>query len=343
MATAPDEIDHLSDKLQGLTLNEVRPLTQQRLGRGSYGKVYAVNYRGVTYAAKEIHSILLEDEDTGNLRENFERECIRCSELTHPNIVRLIGVYYPSRVSLPVMVMELMDESLTKYVEKPNISLKRKISILYDVAEGLTYLHTRNPPVIHRDLSPNNILLKNMPLLSVAKIADLGVAKGIDVDSWSAMKYLSKAPGTLPFMPPEALVDKPKYGLSLDIFSFGGVMLFTVTTQWPMLKAPTEFDPVTRQIRGLSEVERRKEYIDKLTGEAEVLRPLVEACLDNDPAMRPPISHLSEKIKPLKVCNVCCEYCHKELLHVKWQIVVRDLNPLANNYRFLVFCHPPTW
>ena len=303
MAEAPDETEDLSDKLMGLTLNEVRPLTQ-RLGRGSYGKVYAVEYRGVTCAAKEIHSILLEDEDTGKLRENFERECIRSSELTHPNIVRLIGVYYPSRVSLPVMVMELMDESLTKYVEKPNISLKRKISILHDVVEGLTYLHTRTPPVIHRDLSPNNILLKNTPLLPVAKIADLGVAKGIDVDSWSAMKYLSQAPGTLPFMPPEALVNKPKYGLSLDVFSFGGVMLFTISEQWPEPKAQAEFDPVTRQTKGLNEVERRKEYLDKLKGEAEVLRPLVEACLDNDPARRPPITHLSEKIK-LKVCGVC--------------------------------------
>jgi len=63
-------------------------------------------------------------------------------------VLHLMGVYYPSRVSLPVMVMELMDESLTKYVEKSNINLKGKISILHDVAEGLTYLHTRNPPVL---------------------------------------------------------------------------------------------------------------------------------------------------------------------------------------------------
>ena len=67
MAEAPEKIEDLSDKLMGLTLNEVRPLTQ-RLGRGAYGKVYAVEYRGVVCDAKEIHSILLEDEDTGKLR-----------------------------------------------------------------------------------------------------------------------------------------------------------------------------------------------------------------------------------------------------------------------------------
>ena len=66
--------------------------------------------------------------------------------------------------------------------------------------------------------------------------------------------------------------------------------------------APTKYDPVTRQVTGFSEVERRQEYLDKMTGEAEVLRPLVEACLDNDPLKRPSILDLSKKIKPLKVC-----------------------------------------
>ena len=85
------------------------------------------------------------------------------------------------------------------------------MSILHDVAEGLSYLHSRNPPVIHRDLSPNNILLKHLPLLPVAKIADLGVAKVINVDDTKSKQYLTKAPGTVHFMPPEALEDDPQY------------------------------------------------------------------------------------------------------------------------------------
>ena len=107
-------------------------------------------------------------------------------------------------------------------------------------------------------------------------------------------------------------------------------MLHTVNQKWPTPKPPTEFDPVTRQIKGLNEVERRKEYLDKLTGEAEVLRPLVEACLDNDPAMRPPITHLSEKIKPLKVCVCVCVVwlmCDVKLFHII---------PLSNSYKSLV-------
>ena len=200
-----------------------------------------------------------------------------------------------------VMIMELMDESLTTYAEKPNISLKRRMSILHDVAEGLTYLHSSDPTIIHRDLSPNNILLKHLPLLPIAKIGDLGVAKIIDVDDTKSKEYLTKQPGTVHFMPPEALEDKPQYDTSLDVFSYGGITHYTVNGKWPKPTALTKFDPVTRQAKAYTEVERRQEHLDKMTGEAEVLRPLVEACLDNDPVKRPSIVELSEKIKSLKV------------------------------------------
>ena len=217
-------------------------------------------------------------------------------------------MYHPPQQLLPVMIMELMDESLTTYAEKPNISFKRRMSILHDIAEGLSYLHSRNPPVIHRDLSPNNVLLKHLPLLSVAKIADLGVAKIVNVDDKSSKNYQSKVPGTMHFMPPEAFEDKPQYGTSLDVFSYGGITLHTINGVWPKPTALTEYDPVTHLVRGFSEVERRQEHLDKMTGEAEVLRLLVEACLHNDPVKRPSIVELSEKIKPLKVW-LCHSYC----------------------------------
>ena len=103
-------------------------------------------------------------------------------------------------------------------------------------------------------------------------------------------------------MPPETFVEKPQYGISLDVFSYGGIMLHTVNGKWPTPTPLTDFDPVTRQVIGFSEVDRRQEHLDKMRGEAEVLRPLVEACLDNDPVKRPSILELPKKIRPLKVC-----------------------------------------
>ena len=136
------------------------------------------------------------------------------------------------------MIMVLMDESLTTYAEKPNINFKGRMSILHNVAERLTHLHTPDPPVIHRDLSPNNILLKYLPLLPVAKIGDLGVAKIINVDDTKSKEYLTKQPGTVlvHFMSPEALEDKPQY----SSYFLRSVFLwwnYTLHCHWEMAKA----------------------------------------------------------------------------------------------------------
>ena len=281
----------------------------EELGRGAYGRVFKAQYRGSVCAAKEVHSTLIQTDpaERRRLQDSFQRECDQCSKLNHPNVVHFIGTYHPPQQLFPVLIMELMDESLTTYAEKQNISFKRRMSVLYDVAEGLSYLHSRNPPVIHRDLSPNNVLLKHLPVLLVAKIADLGVAKILNFDDINAKNYQTKVPGTVDFMPPEAFAEKPQYNISLDVFSYGGITLYTVSGKWPKPTVMAKFDPVTRQAKAFTEVERRQEHLDKMRGEAEMLRPLVEACLDNDPVKRPSIVELSEKIKPLKVC-LCLVY-----------------------------------
>ena len=307
MASAPKEVEDISETLKQLTLSGVNPEGRE-LGRGAYGKVYTVKYRGAVYAAKEIHALLLETagvEGVRTLRENFIRECSHCSKLNHVNVVRLVGIYYTSKESLPVMVMELMDASLTAYATQPGVSLKRKLSILHDVAEGLSYLHSHS--IIHRDLSPNNVLIKYSgvdQVPPVAKIADLGVAKMVQVDSMRTKTRLTQLPGTVDYMPPESFEDNARYHTSLDVFSYGGVMLYTVTGKWPTPIPQVKRDPITNELKALSEVERRQQYLDEVTGEAEVLTPLMKDCLNNDPTMRPSMLKLSCKIKPLKVCVI---------------------------------------
>ena len=112
--------------------------------------------------------------------------------------------------------MELMDTGLTSFIAKnqSKITVKTKLSILHDVSLGLSYLHGRRPAVIHRDLSSNNVLLTSH---LVAKISDLGMAKMIRADSKQTKSRLTTAPGTLHFMPPEALEEEdPVYGTGLQ-------------------------------------------------------------------------------------------------------------------------------
>ena len=291
----PDLID--------VTLKGVVPLNKV-IGRGSYAKVFTVKYGGIVCAAKQIHSILIEGcnnrEEEQKIKDNFVRECLCSSSIRHPNIVQFLGVYYPSDQSiLPVMVMELMNASLTSFVESnnSNIAFSTKVSILYDVSLGLSFLHNCRPSIVHHDLAPNNIMLTSQ---LVAKIGDLGIARIMQTES---EKTRTQMPGTRHFMPPEALDEiNPMYGTPVDVFSFGGIVLYVLTEEWPTPSNVVMRDPVTNKLVALNEVERRQQYLDKMTGKSVQLSKMVEQCLNNEPDKRPPIQELlSTIIGPLQV------------------------------------------
>ena len=273
------------------------------LGSGSYGLVQTVSYRGSICAAKYLHSALIEhagQQERKRIIENFLHECERCKNIRHPNVVEFYGVYCPPEYSckiqeipahIPVMIMELMDRNLDAYIMDngpTDIALKVKWSILFDVAKGLSYLHQLDSPMIHRDLTPTNILLRPDPSkdnLWIAKIADLGISKVIEADS--SLRY-SRIPGCPAFMPPEALTEKPYYTTSLDVFSFGGVMIFVATHEWPSVSADSN--------SSVSEVERRRGYLDRMVEGMKKVRPLIEACLNNDPMKRPKMEDVLNKV-----------------------------------------------
>ena len=307
-----------SDRLQDLYLTGVRR-NGKDIGVGAYGKVFEVECFGTVYAAKEIHSILVQGvrrEEFETTKKVFLTECIRSSSLAHPNIVLFLGVYNPGGQSLlPVLVMERMQESLTSVVEKyPNIPMYVKLSMLLDVSRGLWYLHGHHPPIVHRDLSPNNVLLTSQ---FVAKISDLGVAKVIQADS---KKTKTRAPGTVDFMPPEALLETPEYGPPLDVFSYGGVILHVVNQEWPKPLHYVMTDHKTRRLVALSEVQRRQEHIDKMARAPADLQSLVKQCLDNDSAVRTSISDVSEKMKRMKEVE-SVRYPHVNMNPITWQQV----------------------
>ena len=306
-----------SDRLQHLYLTGVKP-TGKDIGFGAYGRVFEVECFGTVHAAKEIHPILIQgvrQEEFEATKKAFLTECAQSSALGHQNVVRVLGVYNPGGQSLlPALVMERMQESLTSVVEKyHNIPTYVKLSMLLDVSRGLWYLHGHRLPIVHRDLSPNNVLLSSQ---FVAKISDLGVAKVIQADS---KKTKTRVPGTVDFMPPEALLKTPEYGPPLDIFSYGGVILHVVNQEWPEPLHYVMTDPKTGKMLALSEVERRQQHMEKMTGTPADLRPLVEQCLDNQPSRRPPISNVSERMKMMKeVENL--RHPHVSMDPITWQV-----------------------
>ena len=133
-------------------------------------------------------------------------------------------------------------------------------------------------------MSSNNILIsKGME----GKIGDLGTIRL--VDSATKQSKMTIAPGTVDFMPPEALAagENIMYDRELDVFSFGCLMLHTLSNQWPTPSEPVITNPVTFEMKAKSEAERRSNYFVKIDKrKADVLVPIINSCLHNIPKNR---------------------------------------------------------
>ena len=152
------------------------------------------------------------------------------------------------------------------------------------------YLHSRDPAIAHRDLTARNILLD---LGLTAKIADLGVARMVNLRPGQVAATMTRAPGNIIYMPPEAVEEEgaARYNTAIDMFSFGNVALFTLTQVFMKnIKPATFHDPTTRMIVGRSEIERREEYIQLMYHDLSQQHPLVQMtlnCLEYLPKDRP--------------------------------------------------------
>ena len=208
-----------------------------------------------------------------------------------------IGIYYPMRnmQRLPVIIMQKMDFNLTNLVKNhSDLAFNKIATILNDACLGLKYLHSRDPPIVHRDLTPNNILLCSH---FRAKITDLGVARMLQVNG---TKTMTQVPGTPDFMPPETLSDNPVYDLAVDIFALGGVILYTTTRQWPTPSSWIHFDPNTGEKSNLTELQRRQQYMDRMPSTFAGFKPLVISCLDDNPKHRPAVTKVLMEIEKVK-------------------------------------------
>ena len=267
------------------------------LGTGSYATVQELEYVGLKCAGKKIHDVLsMAGSKSGNyIISRFQEECKILSELRHPNIVQFLGVHFQSREGLPLLVMEFLPMNLTSIIEKYGI-LQNEISfsILHDVALGLHYLHSQASPIIHRDLTSNNILLtSNM----TAKISDLGMAKVLDLNPLQISR-MTQNPGTPAYMPPEVMVAEPLYGVSVDEFSYGILMIHTLSGKWP---EPQIGKTITegKNLVGVSEADRRMIFLEAV-GDGHPLMPLIKKCIQDNPKERAHTSEIIQEVSKVK-------------------------------------------
>ena len=284
----------------------------QTLGIGSYGAVCKAKCDDLVCAAKIIHPTLYDPMAQLQIspqREHrlpmrrFEQECEFLSATRHPNIVLYLGMHRDEDTGLPVLLMELMDDSLTHYLESSTqpIPYHIQVNICHDIALALSFLHANK--IVHRDLSSNNVLLRGNIL---AKVTDFGMARLGDINPQATRFTSTMCPGTDVYMPPEAVKDKPVYTEKMDCFSFGVVTLQILTRLFP--KPGDRMQEVELNHPGLPqgtvmirtpEISRRQDHIDKVAPNYPLL-PVALDCLKDDDSQRPSAEQLCERTASLK-------------------------------------------
>ena len=198
--------------------------------------------------------------------------------------------------------MELMDESLTSFLERPPnpppLPLHVQLDIAHDVSQALSHLHRHE--VLHRDLSSNNVLLIGT---CRAKVTDFGMAKLLGSDPHLTPTY---CPGTNGYMSPEALTDPPEYSEKLDVFSCGVLLVQLVTRKFPN-PGPRTYtiqvnDPRVSKGRVLVEVpelDRRREHLDLVPPTHPLLQVALD-CIKDKEDDRPTSEQLCSRLVALK-------------------------------------------
>ncbi|XP_023160305.2 cyclin-dependent kinase 1-like [Drosophila hydei] len=214
---------------------------QEKIGEGSYGVVYKALNRltGQLVALKNIRHNAGEE----GMPSTAIREISLLKELKHPNIVRLHDVVMVD--SSIYLILEYLSMDLRQYINTlpanqlmdPNLLS----SYLFQVTSAILYCHRRR--VMHRDLTPQNLLIDQFGRV---KVADFGLGCYFQVP----MRTLTHEVVTLWYRAPEILMGCPRYACPVDIWSIGCIF-FEMATRKTLFQGDSEIDQLFRIFRML--------------------------------------------------------------------------------------------
>ena len=283
----------MAERQRGFSYHKVVLYKSQSLGSGSYGQVCKAQCDGLPCAAKVVYPTLFDMHDPGtasNLRA-FEEECRLLSLAKHPNLVLYLATYRDPETHLPVLLMELCDESLCRFLERSvgPLPYHTELNISHDIALALVYLHTNG--LIHGNLTGNNVLIISG---ARAKVTDFGIPKLASVNP--RMTPLTLCPSSVHYMPPQAFQEPPSYTDKLDTFSFGVLLIQIMTKQFPS-PGPHFSDDPTKGL--ISEIQRRNGHLHLING-THPLKSIALKCLKDKEKKRLSSHQFSSALSELK-------------------------------------------
>ena len=290
MAKPPKALN-LSDVL----IDDVK--VREKIASGTFVRVCKVYHKKTIFAAKEfLYSDSTVRLDTGfdskgnpgnKLAKCLLQECYRCKKLDHPNVIRLLGLYYKEQFGVPTLIVEKLRETLNYFlVKNPDVEFACKLSILLDVAEGLVYLHSQDPQIVHGCLTSQNVLLTDRRRAKIT--GDSAVTSLLkQTTSRRPTQTYGLEVVSADFFPCETRADRDSRGVdpSTDVFSYGGIILHTLTQMWP--KPESRVSCRGHAGKPISEIDRRRKYFADIDDHR--FEELVKSCMDDDSRVRLPI------------------------------------------------------
>lgn len=250
-----------------------------KIGQGSYGCVYKglEMSAGVIFAVKKAMLRENDDEDHKFVEKlGDELEIFR--HLRHPNIVSFLG-YEIKDGAMCIFMDYVPGGSLSAMLgEFGPLDGKLLRSATMGMLQGLDYLHSRNPPVVHRDIKSANVLVEKD--FSI-KLSDFGCSKRCELTtSFTTI-------GSIPWMAPEVIQQQNGYGRKADIWSLGCTILELLTAETPWGK--NAFDNVMFALRRIGMSEETPPVPEDAPPD---LQELVRSCLQREAEARPSASEL---------------------------------------------------
>lgn len=199
------------------------------LGEGAFAMVYEGVYKGEKVAVKRLLRCSTEEQQKRIFSE-FRREVLTMSQVAHPNIVNLRAFSSQPPFS---MIMELVPHgTLYDFLRKKDpIPWPMRIRIAYDIASAMNFLHSADPPLIHKDLKSPNILMAGTKYddLVVAKVADFGISGKLYANKFKAISAKEREVENPTWLAPEIVKTKP-YTAAADVYPYG-IMLWELAAR----------------------------------------------------------------------------------------------------------------
>ncbi|XP_054041009.1 serine/threonine-protein kinase WNK1 isoform X7 [Rissa tridactyla] len=319
--TQQEDIEELETKAVGISPDGRFLKFDIEIGRGSFKTVY----KGLdTDTTVEVAWCELQDRKLSKSeRQRFKEEAGMLKGLQHPNIVR----FYDSWESTVkgkkciVLVTELMTSGTLKTYLKRFKVMKIKVlrSWCRQILKGLQFLHTRTPPIIHRDLKCDNIFITG-PTGSV-KIGDLGLA------TLKRASFAKSVIGTPEFMAPEMYEEK--YDESVDVYAFGMCMLEMATSEYPYSECQNAAQIYRRVTSGVKPASFDKVAIPEV-------KEIIEGCIRQNKGERYAIKDLLNHAFFQEETGVRVELAEEddgEKIAIKLWLRIEDIKKLKGKYK----------